>query len=89
MAGWHEYAPNHPRRLEDVDPALYDAPRRLKRMDEYGIHAQILYGNVAGHGAGKYTALGDDELMLASVQAYNDQEDMDRLIVGLREILSL
>ena len=72
MAGWHEYPPNHPRRLGDVDPALYDAPLRLKRMDEYGIYAQVLYPNVSGFGAGKFLGLGDQELMLLCVQAYND-----------------
>lgn len=86
MAGWHEYPPKRPQRLEQVDPALYDAKARLKKMDEYGIHAQILYPNVAGFGAGRYLALGDPELMLACVQAYNDwltewaSEDPKRLL---------
>jgi predicted TIM-barrel fold metal-dependent hydrolase len=72
MAGWHEFPPNHPKKLADVDPALWDANARLKRMDEYGIFAQILYPNVAGFGAGKYLGLRDPELMLACVRAYND-----------------
>jgi len=72
MAGWHEYPPKRPQRLEEVDPALYAAAPRLKKMDEYGIWAQILYPNVAGFGAGRYLALGDSELMLQCVQAYND-----------------
>ena len=41
-------------------------------MDEYGVWAQVLYPNVAGFGAGKLLTLGDGELMLACVQAYND-----------------
>ena len=41
-------------------------------MDEYGIWAQVLYPNVAGFGAGKVLAIGDVELMLGCVQAYND-----------------
>ena len=45
---------------------------RLRRMDEYGIWAQVLYPNVAGFGAGQLLAIGDRELMLACVQAYND-----------------
>ncbi|HEY2658577.1 MAG TPA: amidohydrolase family protein [Caulobacteraceae bacterium] len=72
MAGWHEYPPKRPQRLEQVDPSLYEANARLKKMDEYGIFAQILYPNVAGFGAGRYLGLGDKELMLLCVQAYND-----------------
>jgi predicted TIM-barrel fold metal-dependent hydrolase len=41
-------------------------------MDDHGIWAQVLYPNVAGFGAGKVLAIGDPELMLACVQAYND-----------------
>ncbi|OHV31866.1 MULTISPECIES: amidohydrolase family protein [Pseudofrankia] len=72
MAGWHEYPPKHPRRLADVDPALWSAPERLKRMDEYGIWAQVLYPNVAGFGMGKFLGLKNSELMLRCIQAYND-----------------
>lgn len=72
MAGWHEYPPKRPQRLEQVDPSLYEANARLKKMDEYGIYAQILYPNTAGFGAGRFLALGDSELMLACVTAYND-----------------
>jgi predicted TIM-barrel fold metal-dependent hydrolase len=72
MAGYHEYPPKRPRRLEDAVPYTWNADARLKRMDETGIHAQILYPNVAGFGAGRYLALGDKELMLACVRAYND-----------------
>ena len=72
MAGWHEYPPHHPRRIEDVSPALWRAEDRLKRMDEYGIYAQVFYPNVAGFGAGRYLCLEDPELMLLCVRAYND-----------------
>jgi predicted TIM-barrel fold metal-dependent hydrolase len=72
MAGWHEYPPKRPQRLEQVDPSLYEANARLKSMDKTGIYAQILYPNVAGFGAGRYLALGDTNLMLLCVQAYND-----------------
>ena len=74
MAGWHEYPPNHPKRLADVDPATWRAEDRLKKMDEYGIYAQILYPNVAaaGFGAGNFVGLNDPELMLLCVRAYND-----------------
>ena len=65
MAGWHEYPPKHPQRLADVDPALCSAPERLKRMDEYGVWAQVLYPNVAGFGMGKFLGLKDSELHAA------------------------
>ena len=72
QAGWREYPPDHPPRLADVDVATWDPTARLARMDEYGVWAQVLYPNVAGFGAGKLLTLGDGELMLACVQAYND-----------------
>ncbi len=72
MAFWHEYPPNHPRRLSDADPSTWDASKRLAKMDEFGIHAQVLYPNVAGFGTGRFLEVGDPELMLACVRAYND-----------------
>ena len=72
QAGWNEFPPNHPPKLSVVDPATWQVDARLARMDEYGIWAQVLYPNVAGFGAGKVLAIGDPELMLACVQAYND-----------------
>ncbi len=72
QAGWHQYPPDHPPSLDVVDQATWDPRARLQRMDEYGIWAQVLYPNVAGFGAGKVLAIGDPELMLACVRAYND-----------------
>ena len=72
QAGWHQYPPDHPPSLDVVDPATWDPQARLQRMDDYGIWAQVLYPNVAGFGTGKVLAIGDPELMLACVQAYND-----------------
>jgi predicted TIM-barrel fold metal-dependent hydrolase len=72
QAGWNEFPPNHPPTLSVVDPATWDVGPRLGRMDDYGIWAQVLYPNVAGFGAGKVLAIGDPELMLGCVQAYND-----------------
>ncbi len=48
MAGWKEYPPNRPPRLRDADPATFDVTERLKRMDEYGIWAQVLYPKCRG-----------------------------------------
>src|SRR5581483_1265510 len=72
QAGWNQFPPDHPPSLDVVDRATWDSEERLKRMDEHGIWAQVLYPNVAGFGAGKVLALGEPELMLACVQAYND-----------------
>jgi predicted TIM-barrel fold metal-dependent hydrolase len=41
-------------------------------MDEYGLHAHVLYPNVGGFGAGRFLQLGDPELMRECVRAYND-----------------
>lgn len=72
MAGWKEFPPNHPKVWADVPAYAWNATERLKKMDEYGIWAQVLYPNVAGFGAGQYLGLQDPELMLLCVQAYND-----------------
>ena len=72
QAGWNEFPPKHPPSLDVVDPATWDAAKRLNIMDKYGIWGAVLYPNVAGFGAGKMLTMGDGELMLACVQAYND-----------------
>jgi predicted TIM-barrel fold metal-dependent hydrolase len=41
-------------------------------MDEVGIWAQVLYPNVGGFGSENFLQLGDDELKLICVSAYND-----------------
>lgn len=72
QAGWKEAPPYHPPTLDAVDPSLWRAPDRLALMDSYGIHAQVLYPNVAGFGAGRFTDRRNPDLMLALIQAYND-----------------
>lgn len=72
MAGWKEFIPGHPPTLEDADKAAWDPAVRLQRMDEYGIHAQVLYPNLIGFFVGAFAKLNDPELTLACVQAYND-----------------
>jgi len=72
MAGWHEHPPYHPRKWEDTDPVSWDAVRRLRQMDDYGIRSQVLYPNVAVFDAKSLLAMQDRELRLACVQAYND-----------------
>jgi predicted TIM-barrel fold metal-dependent hydrolase len=72
MAGWPNVLPHHPHSLDEVDPSLYDAQARLRKMDEYGIHAQVLFPNVGGFGFGRFLELDEPELMLACVEAYNN-----------------
>lgn len=71
-AGYSEYPPRHAATLDDIDIRAYEPAARLGIMDEYGIHAQVLYPNVAGFGAGRYIDFGDMELALLLLQAYND-----------------
>jgi len=61
-----------PSGYSDVHPGAFDADARLKYMDEMGIWAMVLYPNVGGFGAQEFLRLGDPELMLACVRAYND-----------------
>jgi predicted TIM-barrel fold metal-dependent hydrolase len=72
MAGWREFPPSHPPRLADADPGSWNPIERLKRMDEYGIWAQVIYPNVGGFGSGRFLRLKEPELMLDCVRAYND-----------------
>ena len=72
LAGWKLPPPSYPPTLAEADPGSYDPVVRLERMDEYGIHAQVIYPNVGGFGSGNFLRLGDEELRLACVRAYND-----------------
>ena len=72
-ARWHEYPPDHPRRLSDADARCYDARRRLEHMDEYGVLAQVLYPNIGVFQVNEYIGMkADPQLVLECVQAYND-----------------
>jgi predicted TIM-barrel fold metal-dependent hydrolase len=72
MAGWKDHPPTHPPSLAEAERAAWDPIERLKRMDADGVHAQVLYPNVAGFGGGNFTDASEPELMLACVEAYND-----------------
>jgi len=72
IAGWKEPPPQFPAQLDMVDPRIWQPKGRTEIMDAYGIHAEVLYPNVAGFGAGRYTDFGDMELALLLLQAYND-----------------
>ena len=72
VAGWPEPFPAAPKTMAEVPAAAYDAKARLAYMDSVGIWAMALYPNVGGFGNEAFLRLGDAELMLACVRAYND-----------------
>jgi predicted TIM-barrel fold metal-dependent hydrolase len=87
MAGFDGTIPDFPDTYDDIPArAAYDAQARLEHMDRERIHAQVLYPNVAGFGSAGFLKLGEPELMLDCVRAYNDflvdwaSADPDRLI---------
>jgi predicted TIM-barrel fold metal-dependent hydrolase len=86
MAGWPEYPPDHPKTWKEADPATWDAELRLKKMDEYGIHAQVLYPNVALFNSALLVEADNVVLTLEYLRAYNDYQtewssaDPDRLL---------
>ncbi|MCU1461702.1 MAG: putative amidohydrolase [Acidimicrobiales bacterium] len=71
MAGWHEYSPAHPPSLEEADPGAHDPRARLSRLDEYGVHAQVIYPNLLGFYVPAFLDL-EPALALDCVRAYND-----------------
>jgi predicted TIM-barrel fold metal-dependent hydrolase len=71
VAGWPEPFPSAPKTIDEVPLAAYDARARLDYMDSVGIWAMALYPNVGGFGNQAFLQLGDRDLMLACVQAYN------------------
>jgi predicted TIM-barrel fold metal-dependent hydrolase len=83
QAGWPEFPPDHPRRWSDADPVTWDPKLRLARMDEYGVHAQVLYPNVALFNSALLQGVEDASLPLAFIQAYNDyQTDFSSVAPG-------
>jgi len=86
MAGFNGSIPDAPKGFDDIPRSSFDPKARLAHMDAEGIYAQVLYPNVGGFGAGGFLRLGDAELMLECVRAYNDMlvewcsVDPDRLV---------
>ena len=71
-AGWNQHLPSFPGTLEESNPAGWDPKERLAMMDEHGIHAQVLFPNAIGFEPQAFLGLGDPELTLDCVRAYND-----------------
>lgn len=71
-AGWKEFIPSHPPRIEDCDPGAWKAEVRLERLDEYGIRTQLLFPNVLGFYSFGLLATNEPDFMLEATQVYND-----------------
>ena len=72
VAGWPEPFPAAPASFAEVPKAAHDPHARLEYMDSLRIWAMALYPNVGGFGSQSFLNLGDPDLMLACVHAYND-----------------
>lgn len=72
QAGWPEYPPSHPRRLEEALPAAIDAEARLEYMDEAGVYYQVMYPNILGFHSHVFLTEMPHELATECVRAYND-----------------
>ena len=72
QAGWPEFPPSHPRRLEEALPAAVDARARLAYMDEVGVYYQLLYPNILGFHSHVFLNEMPRELATECVRAYND-----------------
>ena len=89
-AGGERWYPDFHRRLDELPPAATDAKERLAVLDEFGIYAQLLYGNVLPLGSAQFDhgqqTSSDTEFFLECTRAYNDyladfaSADPDRLI---------
>jgi len=55
-----------------VHRSSFDAEARVEMLDHLGIHAQVMYPNVAGFGNQNFLKSPDDRLRLLSVEIYND-----------------
>ena len=58
--------------IDDVHVASWDMKARVELLDATGLHAQILYPNVAGFGSQNFMKVKDDALRLACARIYND-----------------
>ncbi|MBV8054000.1 MAG: amidohydrolase family protein, partial [Deltaproteobacteria bacterium] len=61
-----------PRKWEEMPPAAYQPPERLKLMDTSGVERSVLYPSVAGVGGETFAPIEDPELERDCVRAYND-----------------
>ena len=73
QAGWHEYPPDHPPRLDVVDPATWDADGPAGPDGRAtGSGPRCCTPTWPASAPARCSTIGDTDLMLACVQAYND-----------------
>jgi predicted TIM-barrel fold metal-dependent hydrolase len=71
-AGHEGTFPEFRKTYEEIPNSMYEAKARIDFLDAEGIVACVLYPNVGGFGMGGFLKLGEPELMLECVRAYND-----------------
>ena len=69
---WPHQYPNVPQSMGDVHPSAYDAGRRVKVMDRFGIQAAAVYPNTNFVSVSMHAMVDDPKFQLECVQAYND-----------------
>lgn len=58
--------------VDQIHKASWDAATRTEMLDTLGLHAQIMYPNLAGFGNQNFMRVDDTELRLDCVRIYND-----------------
>lgn len=71
-AGWRDTPPSYPRTFAEADSGAWDPSERLRRMDEYGLAAQVLYPNILAFYMPLFFGMNELDLTKACVLAYND-----------------
>jgi predicted TIM-barrel fold metal-dependent hydrolase len=71
-AGWNEPSPSHPATLEEADAATWQPEARLRALDAWGVHAQLLYPNLMTFDTHAFLNELGPQLATECVAAYND-----------------
>jgi predicted TIM-barrel fold metal-dependent hydrolase len=58
--------------MDEIDPASWQPDERLRRMDEYGVYAQLLYPNIIGFESKTFLDELGPETSTVCTRAYND-----------------
>jgi predicted TIM-barrel fold metal-dependent hydrolase len=72
FAGHDEYPPYGPKRFTDIDPAIWEPKARLAKLDEYGVHGQLLYPNIATFAARNFMSSDGRDVHNICIQVYNN-----------------
>jgi predicted TIM-barrel fold metal-dependent hydrolase len=73
FAGHDGYPPvESVKRFSDIPAALWEPKERLRRMDEYGIFAQVLYPNLATFANASFVQEQNREIHNLCISVYND-----------------